>query len=461
MGIQWYTWVCMGIHEKGDRSLKKEIALKPNNYRPISLTSIVSKLFEHILSSNIRKHLESNNILHHCQHGFRQFHSCETQLISLVQDLTLNFDEDIQTDLVSMDFAKAFDTVPHHRLLYKLQWYGIQGKVHQWISNFLINRRQKVILGNAHSSLVDVSSGVPQGTVLGPILFLIYIDDLPDCVRYSTIRLFADDCIIYRPIKSIEDTQLLQEDINAIAKWALSWLMKFNIPKCCCLRFTEAKIHRVDSTYHLYDTSLSLSDHCKYLGVILQSNLKWNRHIEETIAGTNSILGLLRRNIKVASTYVKDLAYRALIRPKLEYASVVWSPWQQFLVDNIEKVQRRSARYVLNDYRSDSSVTAMINHLNWESLEDRRNKASLHTFYKMFNNLTMIPYIQYVQLSTVTSTRYSHPFKLIPMLAKKNPLKYSFLSRTIPLWNQLPQDLVNSNSLISFKNKLDDYMIEL
>ena len=167
-----------------------------------------------------------------------------------------------------------------------------------------------VILGNAHSSLVDVSSGVPQGTVLGSILFLIYINDLPDCVRYSTIRLFADDCIIYRPIKSIEDTQLLQEDINTIAKWASSWLMKFNIPKCCCLRFTEAKIHRVDSTYHLYDTLSSLSDHCKYLALsysrILNGIL---RHIEETIAGTNSTLELLRRNIKVASTYVKDLAY--------------------------------------------------------------------------------------------------------------------------------------------------------
>ena len=134
---------------------------------------------------------------------------------------------------------------------------------------------------------------------------------------------------------------------------------------------------------------------------------------------------------------------------------MVWSPWQQFLVDNIEKVQRPSARYVLNDYRSDSSVTAMINHLNWESLEDRRNKASLHTFYKMFNNLTTIPYIQYVQLSTVTSTRYSHPFKLIPMLAKKNPLKYSFLPRTIPLWNQLPQDLVNSNSLKQTRSLYD------
>ena len=240
--------------------------------------------------------------------------------------------------------------------------------------------------------------------------------------------------------------------------------MKFNISKCCCL-FTEAKIYRVDRTYHLYDTPLSSLDHCKYLGVTLQSNLKWNKHIEEKIAGANSILGLLRRNIKVASTYVKDLTYKALIRPKLEYASVVWSPWQQFLVNNIEnnieKVQRHSARYVLNDYRSDSSVTAMINHLNWESLEDRRNKASLHIFYKMFNNLTMIPYTQYTQPSTVSSTRHSHSFKLIPMLTKKNPLKYSFLSRTIPLWNQLPQDFVNSNSLTSFKNKLDDYIIKL
>ena len=181
-----------------------------------------------------------------------------------------------------MDFAKAFDTVAHHRLLYKLQWYGIQGKVHQWISNFLTNRHQKVILGDAHSSLADVSSGVPQGTVLGPILFLIYINDLPDCVRYSTIRLFADDCIIYRPIKSIKDTQLLQEDINTIAKWASLWLMKFNISKYYCLQFTEAKIHRVDRTYHLYDTPLSLLNHCRHLGVTLQSNLKWNKHIEET-----------------------------------------------------------------------------------------------------------------------------------------------------------------------------------
>ena len=179
------------LFKKGDRS-------QPNNYRPISLTSITSKIFEHILSSNIMKHLEVNNILNHHQHGFRHNHSCETQLVSLIQDLSLNFDNDIQTDLISMDFAKDFDTVPHCRLLYELQWYGIQGKVHSWIANFLSDRSQTVILGGAQSSSISVTSGVPQGTVLGPILFLIYINDLPDCIKHSTIRLFADDCIIYR-----------------------------------------------------------------------------------------------------------------------------------------------------------------------------------------------------------------------------------------------------------------------
>ena len=139
----------------------------------------------------------------------------------------------IQTDLISMDFAKAFDTVPHCRLLYKLQWYGIQGKVHTWIANFLSDRSQTVILGGAQSSSISVTSGVPQGplaqgTVLRPILFLIYINDLPDCIKHSTIRLFADNCIIYRQILNDNDTLLLQEDINAITNWASTWLMRFN-----------------------------------------------------------------------------------------------------------------------------------------------------------------------------------------------------------------------------------------
>ena len=167
------------LFKKVDRS-------QPNNYRPISLTSIVSKLFELLISSNIRRHLESNDILHPCQHGFRKFHSCETQLISLVQDLSSNFADDIQTDLISMDLAKAFDTMAHRRLLYKLEWHGIRGRVHQWIAGFLTGHHQRVLLDGAQSSLAGVSSGVPQGTVLGLILFLIYI--LMTClIVYTTV----------------------------------------------------------------------------------------------------------------------------------------------------------------------------------------------------------------------------------------------------------------------------------
>ena len=256
---------------------------------------------------------------------------------------------------------------------------------------------------------------------------------------------------------NIEDTHLLQSDINAISEWANTWLMRFNVSKCCCVQFTEAKIHRIDNTYYLNETPLIFSDYCKYLGVTLQSNLKWDKHIEEKTANANQTLGILKRNIKSPAHNIRELAYKALVRPKLEYASIVWSPWQVYLINSIEKVQRRAARYVYNDYRSDSSVTSMISKLYWESLETRRTKAGLIMFYKMFNGIANIPFNQYIQLSTLNSTRHSHQFKLIPMYCKKNASKFSFLSRTTPVWNQLPEEIISCNSLDSFKYKLDHY----
>ena len=148
------------------------------------------------------KHLESNNILYDLQYDFRQGRSCEAQLISLLDDLTLNYDKSLQTDLIITDFVKAFDVVPHHRLLYKLNWYGIRGNISQWINSFLTNRTQRVVLENTESSTIRVSSGVPQGTVLGPTLFLIFINDLPDCISHSTLRMFAYDYLLYKTIRS-------------------------------------------------------------------------------------------------------------------------------------------------------------------------------------------------------------------------------------------------------------------
>ena len=171
------------------------------NYRPVSLTSICCKTLEHIIVSNINKHLAFESILADCQHGFRSQRSCETQLVQFYHDLVSNLDAALnrdqkQTDVIIMDFAKAFDKVPHRRLLYKLEYYGIRGSTHKWISSWLSERSQNELLDGQASDPVPVLSGVPQGSVLGPVLFLIFINDLPENIR-SSVRLFADDCVLY------------------------------------------------------------------------------------------------------------------------------------------------------------------------------------------------------------------------------------------------------------------------
>ena len=234
------------IFKKGDKH-------NPCNYRPVSLTCIISKCMEHILVSNIMQHLDSNKILYALQHGFRKNFSCDTQLLSIFQDLSSN---PSQTDLIILDFSKAFDKVPHRRLQYKLNWYGIRGTTHASIKKNLQGRLQRVVSEGTQSSSHPVLSGVSQGTVLGPILFLIYINDLPDEASCSTIRLFADDCILYRSIKTQHDSTLLQYDLNSIAQWELTWQMKWNIDKCYTMQCkqdvqgTKSSI-RIPSTYML------------------------------------------------------------------------------------------------------------------------------------------------------------------------------------------------------------------
>ena len=180
---------------------------------------------EHIISSNIMSHLENNKILCNLQHGFRKARSCETQLIDFIQELTKSNNCSKQTDLIIMDFAKAFDKVPHCRLLYKLKFYGIQKDILNWNKAFLSDRTQTVVINDTSSTSVPVTSDVPRGTVLGPILFLIYINDLPEYLTYSKLRLVADDSIIYREIKSHQDCQKLQHDLDDAAQWESDWLI--------------------------------------------------------------------------------------------------------------------------------------------------------------------------------------------------------------------------------------------
>ena len=183
---------------------KKGEKYKPSNYRSVSLTCTCCKIQEHIITSNVLKHLDENNFLTDCQHGFRARRSCETQLLTLAVEIVSGLDKKHQHDLLVLDFPKAFDRVPTQHLLRKLHHYGVRGNSFDWIRAFLTHRTQQVTVEGATSDSVDVLSGVPKGTVLGPLLFLIFINDLPDSVQ-SKIRLFVDDCILYRCIKNQND----------------------------------------------------------------------------------------------------------------------------------------------------------------------------------------------------------------------------------------------------------------
>ncbi len=223
----WKTATVSAIFKKGDR-------YKASNYRPVSLTCICCKMLEHIIVSNVMGHLGRNNILTDGQHGFRRRRSCETQLLTLSDELLKSLDKGKQHDLANLDFSKAFDKVPHQRLLTKLHHYGIRGQTLEWIRAFLTDRTQRVAVDGAISDPAPVVSGVPQGSVLGPILFLVYINDLPLKVSPKT-RLFAD-CVVYREISSERDCEVLQDDLRRLWDWEKLWGMSFNPEKCCILR---------------------------------------------------------------------------------------------------------------------------------------------------------------------------------------------------------------------------------
>ncbi|KAL8567466.1 hypothetical protein ACOMHN_010057 [Nucella lapillus] len=228
----WRRANVSAIFKKGDRS-------NAANYRPVSLTSICCKIQEHIICSNVMRHLQQHRILCDSQHGFRPRRSCETQLLSLTHELACNRDKGLQTDLIILDFSKAFDKVPHERLLRKLDHYGVRGSTFNWVKAFLSDRSQQVVVDGARSDPAPVISGVPQGSVLGPILFLIFINDLPDQLK-SKARLFADDCIVYHTVSTTADSEVIQQDLNTLADWERRWGMEFHPMKCNVLSCTKS-----------------------------------------------------------------------------------------------------------------------------------------------------------------------------------------------------------------------------
>ena len=289
------------------------------------------------------------------QHGFRRGRSCETQLIEFIDDITSNLEEGQQTDILIMDFAKAFDKVHHSLLIHKLHHYGIRGEVNNWIKNWLSDKKQAVVVEGEKSEPVSVDSGVPQGPVLGPGLFLYYINDLPSRLR-SKVRLFADDTIAYLVIILPKDTVTLQEDLNELSTWEDRWHMQFHANKCVVLTVPGKKVP-IQADYKLHGQTLAQVKSAKYLGVTLTEDLKWDQHISNICDKANQTIGFLRRNLNIGATSIKERAFFTLVRPLVEYASIVWDPYTQTNVQKLEMVQRRAARYVKNRHGNTSSVS--------------------------------------------------------------------------------------------------------
>ena len=444
----WKEAHIVPVFKKGDKT-------KAENYRSISLTSIACKTLEHIVVSSIMKHLDAYSILSSCQHGFRRNHSCETQLLLLTQDLSHSYKRKKQVDMIMLDFSKAFDKVPHNRLLLKLRHYGIHDHNLKWIRAFLTNRKQSVVLEGAKSKAAHVVSGVPQGTVLGPTLFLLYINDLPGQVS-STTRLFADDCMLYREINSTADTKILQKDLDALQQWENTWLMSFNPSKCSVLRSCPSR-SPINSSYSIHNTTLQRSNICKYLGITISDDFKWSSHIATITKKANQQLGFVRRNTRQLPRSFREAAYKSLVRPHLEYCSSVWDPYTTSDTQKLEKIQRRAARYVTGDYKRCSSVTEMIKELEWPSLSERRTAGRLTMVYKILNGLVAIPPEEFFNRST-SRTRKNHNLTLLTYQPRGNVDKFAFVQRSIPEWNKLPGSVVHANSLDHFQGLLLEHL---
>ena len=276
-------------------------------------------------------------------------------------------DKKTQTDVGILDFSRAFDTVPHEHLLGKLAHYGIQGRTNSWIRAFLTGCSMRVILDGESSEPTPVLSGVPQGTVLGPPLFLIYINDMPSQVSKGTcIRLFADDCFVYRQIQNVNNQTILQQDLDYLHNWAVRWGMTFIPSKCYIMHITRGR--RLDKFYQMCGTILGTVTQAKYLGITISDDLHWHQQTNLVAKKANTTLHMISRNLRYCPHKTRSLAHCTLVRPKLEYCASVWDPYQQQDIDALERINRRAARVVYNKTWRERgmSPTALLKDLGWD-----------------------------------------------------------------------------------------------
>ena len=440
----WKSALITPLYKKGPKH-------KPENYRPISLTSVPCKIMESIFIDHIVDHIQINNLSNPYQHGFTKKRSPDTNLLQALNIWSDALSHHIPIDIVYLDYEKAFDKVPHERLVMQLEKYGITSKPLKWIRNFLTNRTQRVSINGTTSESAPVTSGVPQGSVLGPVLFLIYISGVTSLVQ-NFISLFADDSKLFSKILDDASIDTLQQDIQALSEWSEKMLMKFNVNKCHVLHLgsnnPEHYYYMPNSSHLTYPTLQPVEDE-KDLGVIVDSKLNFHKHMNAKISKANKMLGIVRRTFKHMNSDIFKICYKSIIRPHLEYGSIIWSPHTKEYQDKVEKLQRRATKIVPALF--ELPYCERLKKLKIPTLSYRRLRAALLFLYKYHHDLVDINLDTHCNIcrssnplepSLSHSTR-GHNMK-IRIQRHQGIRQRLFFTKTIPIWNTLRDTPVNA-----------------
>ena len=359
----------------------------------------------------------------------------------------------VKVDVIYTDFEKAFDRVPHNRLISKLHSYNIHVDIINWIKAYLTNRVQRVRINSCFSNSANVISGIPQGSILGPLLFIIYINELPDIFDSgSKLLLYADDAKIYKQIFNRQDKDNFQHDLTKLNSWADNWLLKLNIVKCKKVSFGR----HIEGTEHYSIANVELEnvESIKDLGVTFDSHLKFEIHISDKINKAYSILGIIRRNFKFLDKESFLVLYKSMVRSHLEYANCIWSPHTVQDKKNVEKVQMRATKLIPSIKHM--SYIDRLKNLNLPTLLYRRLRGDMIMVYKLLSGL----YDSNIACNLVKPNNYvtrGHYLRLFKKHVHYDLRKYYFGNRIISTWNSLPDYVISANTIGLFENRLDQF----